>query len=138
VEKLKVEKSGMGVGVAEGESRKLISISDRLLNFAASVIKLTNAFPSNYAGKHIGGQLIRASSSIGANFEESRGAQSRQDYVYKLQISFKEAKETMYWLRLSQKLDFVGNDQILKVIEEGNEVQLILGKSVVTTKENSK
>lgn len=114
-----------------------MSISDRLLDFAANVIKLTNAFPSDYAGKHISGQLIRSATSIGANYEESRGAQSRQDFVHKLQISFKEAKETMYWLRLRQRLEFVKTDRISQVVEEGHEVQLILGKSIVTTKENS-
>ena len=113
---------------------KKVGISDRLLDFAAEVIKLTYGFPKNAAGKHIGLQLIRSATSIGANYEESRGAQSRPDFIHKLQMAFKEAKETLYWVRLADKLELAAKGKLAVCLQEGNEIQLILGKSIVTSK----
>ena len=61
-------------------------LSERLLNFAAEVIKLVVKLNKTANGRHIGGQLTRASTSAGANYEEACGAESRADFIHKLQI----------------------------------------------------
>ena len=68
-------------------------ISDRLLNFASNVIIVTNQLAKSYPGKHIAGQLMRSATSAGANYEEACGAESRSDFIHKLQIVFKELKK---------------------------------------------
>jgi len=75
-------------------------LSERLLDFVVKVIKIVDALPKTVAGRHIGGQLISAGTSCGANYEEACGAESRSDFVHKMSIVLKELKETRYWLRV--------------------------------------
>lgn len=117
-----------------GPRKKPYDLSDRVLEFAANTIRLTYTFPSSPAGKHISLQMIRSSTSIGANYEEGCAAQSRADFIHKLQISFKETKETLYWIRLAQKLELVGLAKLEPIMQEGKELELILAKSLVTSK----
>ena len=72
---------------------KANELSDRFLDFAASVYKNINKLNDNQLNKHILIQLFRSSTSIGANYEEARGAESRADFAHKLRISLKEARE---------------------------------------------
>jgi four helix bundle protein len=87
-----------------------------------------------FAGRHIAGQLIRSSTSAGANYEEACGAESRQDFIHKLQIVLKELKESLFWLRISVKADLVAAEAINPLLKEGKELANIIGKSVVTAK----
>ncbi len=73
-------------------------LADRLLVFAVRILRLCEALQGNYSANHIGKQLIRSGTSIGANYEEARGAESKADFVHKVNISVKEARETLYWL----------------------------------------
>jgi len=57
-------------------------LSERLLNFAAEIIKLFSLLSKTYVGRHIGGQSVRAATSAGSNYEEARGAESRADFIY--------------------------------------------------------
>ena len=61
-------------------SAKTNQLSDRLLDFAVEVIKITDALPNTVTGRHVGGQLIRAGTSCGSNYEEACGAESRSDF----------------------------------------------------------
>lgn len=109
-------------------------LSERFLEFAATVVKLTYSFPKTGIGKHVGMQLIRSATSMGANYEEGCAAQSRADFIHKLQIVFKETRESIYWMRLSEKLDLVNVASLVPVLQEGKELELIIGKSLVTSK----
>jgi four helix bundle protein len=75
-------------------------LSERLLDFGVEIIRMVEKIRSNYAGRQIIGQLIRSSTSAGANYEEACGAESRSDFVHKLQIVLKELRESLYWLQL--------------------------------------
>ena len=75
-------------------------LSERILNFVVAVVKIVDALPKTVAGRHIGGQLISAGTSCGANYEEGCGEESRSDFIHKMSIVLKELKETRYWLRL--------------------------------------
>jgi len=109
-------------------------IPARLLGFAAHVIK-TFSGQTGFAVRHMVGQLIRSSSSAGANYEEAIGAQSRADFMHKLQIVLKELRESVYWLRLIQKTNLMGDSLRLEaLLQEGEELCAIIGKSVVTAK----
>lgn len=81
-------------------SRNTKDLSDRLLDFAVNVIKITDMLPNTVAGRHVGGQLIRAGTSSGSNYEEACGAESRSDFVHKMSIVLKELKEARFWLRV--------------------------------------
>lgn len=74
-------------------------VKDKSFGFALKIIELSATLKkgNNY---EIASQILRSGTSIGANVEEAQAAQSKRDFVSKLSISSKEARETKYWLRL--------------------------------------
>jgi four helix bundle protein len=113
-----------------------IEMGERLLGFAAGVVKYVSSLEKTYTGRHISGQLMRSATSAGANWEESRGAESHQDFVHKLQIVLKELRESLFWLRLIEKSDLipVTGEQLQVLLQEAKELNNIIGKSVYTAK----
>ena len=110
------------------------NLSDRLLNFAASIVRLTLLLSKTVAGRHIAGQILRSSTSCGANYEEACGAESRADFIHKMQIVLKELRETLYWLKLSAK-SFPDLAEYLQAdLKEADELIRIFSKSVITAK----
>ena len=111
-------------------------ISDRLLKFSVMVLKLCLGLNRNPIEKHISIQLTRSATSSGANYEESRGAESKSDFIHKMQLVLKELKESLYWIRLLNELG-IGNSTVLEKIKmECDELVRIIGKSVITSKSN--
>src|SRR3989338_6733198 len=108
--------------------------SEKLLKFGVRVIKLVNKFPKTPAGFAIASQLIRSATSIGANFLEAQDASSRKDFTQKLSIALREAKETLYWLRIVKMTELIHEDLLEKEIEEINEIVAILVSSVKSSK----
>ena len=122
----------------ENNTKVLKNLSNRLESFAAEVIKGVSRINRTFAGRHIAVQLIRSSTSAGANYEEACGAESRQDFIHKLQIVLKELKESLFWLRISVKADLVTMEAMHPLLREGTELANIIGKSVVTAKRGRK
>jgi len=75
-------------------------IRQRTKKFAIRIVNLVKKFPKDIAGQEIGRQIIRSGTSVGANLEEADAASSRKDFVYKVNISYKETRETRYWLEI--------------------------------------
>jgi len=109
-------------------------LTERLLDFAVRVIKLVNALPKTYVGKHVGGQLMRAGTSSGSNYEEARGAESRADFIHKLGVVLKELKESRFWLRVIRRTEILTPRRIELLIEECEELIAIIAKSIMTAK----
>ncbi len=80
--------------------RRQKELEDRLLNFAAGIITLINKLPKTASNRVIGVQVIKSSSSIGANYFEATCAYSKKDFVHDNNRVRKEAKESVFWLRL--------------------------------------
>jgi len=81
-------------------------------------------------------QLLRCSTSIGANIEEAGAASSRKDFINKMTIASKEAREARYWLRLLEEDCFINDYNFLELISEITQIINILTKIVKTTQEN--
>ena len=92
--------------------------------------------PNNLIGNRIGGQLLDAGTSIGANFEEACAAFSKADFTYKLSIAKKEAYETNYWLRMIRDTQLLKKNRMGSIIQESNEIKKILTSAVKTAQEN--
>lgn len=107
---------------------------DRLLDFSVSIIEICKLIPKSYTGIHIRNQLIRSGTSIGANFSEARGAESDPDFVHKMNISLKEAHESLYWLKLLERAKLVNSNNLSAIIKENDEICSILIASVKTLK----
>jgi len=83
---------------------KKYSISDELkeraYKFALKILELASMLPNSEEGKVIRRQICKSGTSVGSNLEEADGSLTLNDFVYKVDIAFKEAKETRYWLRV--------------------------------------
>ena len=86
--------------------------------------------------KYLAMQLIRSSTSCGANYEESRGAESRPDFIHKMHIVLKEARESLYWIKLLKELDMGDSKKISELHERADELVRIMTTSVITAKNN--
>jgi four helix bundle protein len=109
-------------------------LSDRLLDFAVAIIKITDALPNTVAGRHVAGQLIRAGTSCGSNYEEACGAESRSDFAHKMSIVLKELKESRFWLRLISRTKMLASNRTEPVLEECQQLCAIVAKSILTAK----
>src|SRR3990167_6506256 len=87
-----------------------IDLRDRTMDFSKDVLRFSKRLTVNHLSKPVISQLIRSSSSIGANFVEAKNASSKRDFRSKCFISKKEASETLYWLELCEEFT---NDQEL-------------------------
>jgi four helix bundle protein len=76
-------------------------IKERACEFAIDIIRVAKKMPSDTAGFVLGRQLMRSGTSIGANVEEATGAFSKDDFIFKMNIALKEAREAHYSLRLA-------------------------------------
>ncbi len=104
----------------------------RTLDFSADVIQLCRALPGSAENKIICKQLIRASSSIGANYTEANNSSSKLDFRNKVYIAKKEAAETRYWLRLAAKTNpRINADEL---IDEASQLLFIFQKITSTLK----
>jgi len=114
------------------------SFSNKLLNFGVKIIKLANKLPKTPAGFAIASQLVKSGISIGANFFEAQDASSRPDFINKMSISLREARETAYWLDLIKLSDMLNGKDLDEAIIECQEIIAILAKSVKSSKSNFK
>ena len=80
-------------------------------------------------------QILRSGTSIGANVNEAISAESKKDFVHKLSISLKEARETKYWLNLLKDSDFISQETFNKSNKDCEELIKILSSIILTTKQ---
>ena len=77
-----------------------------------------------------GKQLVRAATSVAANYAEATDAESREDFVHKMKVALKELKESRVWLMFASRLP--GSPDAARLLSESRELALIFGKSVNT------
>ncbi|HDP67417.1 MAG TPA: four helix bundle protein [Candidatus Marinimicrobia bacterium] len=109
-------------------------LTSRFADFAVSILKLGNRLCQNYTGKHIYSQLMRSSTSAGANYEEARGAESRADFNHKMQVVLKEIREARYWLILIDRTQLISIQDSNQLLNEADELVSIITASVKTAK----
>jgi len=111
-------------------------ICDRTLDYALRAVDLFDHLQSsqNRAGWIIGDQYLRAGTSIGANLEEAQAGESRSDFAHKCAIALKEARESLFWLRLLERAGIVPTPRLAPLIQETRELIAILTTIVVKTK----
>jgi four helix bundle protein len=120
-------------------SEKPLEICERTFQFALRIVKLCDFLNSTPGvSRELSRQLVRSGTSIGANVEESQAAQSTADFIHKLEISLKEARETRYWLRLLIAAEIVSSSRLVPLLNEANEIVKILASIIVKTKQNRK
>ncbi|MDI9364847.1 MAG: four helix bundle protein [Flavobacterium sp.] len=80
-------------------------IVDKSFVFSVRIVKLFSHLRSKKVERELCAQLLKSGTSIGANIEEALGGSSKKDFIYKLEIAYREARETKYWLRVLNESD---------------------------------
>jgi len=109
-------------------------LKDRCFKFSVSVIKVCDNLPSKRSSWVISDQLIRSSTSIGANIIEAKSSSSKLEFKKFYEIALKSANETIYWLDLLKELNLLDSKIICDLKNESHEIANMLGKSVITLK----
>ncbi len=95
---------------------------DRTLQFAAIVIRLVGKLPDKVEGWVIGKQVLRSSTSIGANYREAQRARSRAEFYSKIQICLQEAEETRYWFQVLEAAGLMDSKELASLHGEVSEL----------------
>ena len=112
------------------QENKLLDLS---MNFSVSILQLTGKIKGHSS---LVNQLERSATSVGANIHESCYAQSKPDFISKLQIALKECHETKYWLELFSRASLCDNNSIQRLRNECDTIRRILVSSINTAKGN--
>lgn len=107
-------------------------IATKTYAFALKAIKLYQHLTAEKREFVLSKQFLRSATSIGANVEESIGGQSERDFFMKLNIAYKEARESHYWLRLLKDSEIITPEIANPLIQDIEEIQRILGSSIKT------
>src|SRR5688572_27447016 len=113
------------------------ALLDKSYNFAIRIVNLYKFLTKEKKDYIIAKQIFRSGTSIGANAEEAVGGFSDKDFIAKLQISYKETRETRYWLRLLRDTDYLSKEQATSLINDCEELQKIITAILNTMKGKS-
>jgi four helix bundle protein len=113
-------------------------IGDRTIKFSLRIMKLYRVLEKDSLGRLLGKQLLRSGTSIGANVQEGLGGQSRADFVAKLSIAYKEARETLYWIRLIEEDRLINPTRLHDLKEETLQITKILASILISSKNSTK
>jgi len=105
-------------------------IKARTFRFALQIIALVEQLPNTISATTIGKQLIRSGTSIGANVEEATVAHSKSDFIYRMNVALREARETLFWLRLLDAARILSSAHLASTLKEVDEITRILGAIV--------
>ncbi len=113
-------------------------LENRLIDFAATIIRIASKFEKNYAGNHLSGQIIRSGTSPALNYGEAQSAESKKDFIHKMGICLKELRETFVCLKIIEKANLsTDQESLMQVKIEANQLISIFVSSIKTSKNNS-
>ena len=111
------------------------AIQDKSFRFAVRIVNLCRYLQTEQKEYILTKQLLRCGTSIGANVAESQQAQSRPDFISKLNIALKEAYETNYWIRLLYETRYLKPDEFQSIICDCQEIEKLLISIIKSLKE---
>lgn len=109
-------------------------IQQKSFAFAIRIVNLYKYLISEKKEFVLSKQLFRSGTSIGANIEESIGGQSNRDFLSKISISYKEARETIYWIKLLKSTSYLSEQEADNLLLDAEEICRIIGKIQITHK----
>lgn len=110
---------------------KKYDLEDRTLEFSKRILKLIKALPKDDINRCYTNQIIRSSSSVGANYREANDALGKKDFVHRVKIARKEAKETTYWIELIKEHNTNLANRMELLLQESIELTKILSAIIV-------
>ncbi|MFA6571491.1 MAG: four helix bundle protein [Bacteroidota bacterium] len=112
-------------------------IKDKSFAFAVRIVNLYKFLIDTKKEYVLSKQLLKSGTSIGANIEEAIGGQSKSDFISKISISYKEARESHYWLRILRETDYISDKQFISIEKDLNEILKIITSIQKTSKKIS-
>ena len=109
-------------------------LEERLIEFAARIVRFATDLPRTLPGRHIALQILRSGTAAAPNYAEARGAESRADFIHKLGIVQKELNETSVWLRILSRISLGKHDIVIAILQENVELARIITASIRTAK----
>lgn len=106
------------------------NLEDRTLEFSKRIIRLCKELPKNTVNIELTKQLMRSAGSIGANYREANESLGNKDFIHRLRIARKEAKETNYWLELIQEQNPDFGERMDNLLKETKELRNILSSII--------
>jgi len=119
--------------IEEREERRNV-VLEKSFQFSLKIIKLYSSLKGQKE-YDLARQLLRSGTSIGANIEEAQGAQSRKDFINKLSIAYKEARECKYWIRLLIESEVLIHNDLSILLDEVIELNKLL-TSIINSSKN--
>lgn len=119
-----------------GDMAKKSVLREKSYAFAVEMVAVYRHLSEQQREFVLSRQLLRAGTSIGANVEEAEGAQSKRDFLSKISISYKEARESCYWLRLLTDTKYLDPVKSQSLLEKAEELQRMMSSIIKTTKSN--
>jgi four helix bundle protein len=110
-------------------------ILERTIAYSLRIIKVYRELERDSVGRVIGKQLLRSGTSIGANVHEAQGGQSKADFIAKMSIAHKEARESAYWMRLIKEAELISARLINDISDETEQLIKILSSILITAKQ---
>ena len=108
-------------------------VVDKSLDFAVRIVNLYKYLCEEKNEYILSKQLLRSGTSVGANIAESQNAQSNNDFISKLSISRKELSETMYWLKVLNRTDYIDKNEFESIYSDANELYRIISSIIKTS-----
>ena len=109
-------------------------VLDKTYAFASRIVKLYKYLSTERKEYVLSKQVLRSGTSIGANVEEAVAASSRADFINKLTVAAKEARETTYWLRLLHDNEYLPAPLFESIYQDIDEIKKIIGSIIISTK----
>ena len=110
-------------------------LKERTKNFGLRILKLYEELTKSKKGEIIGNQLLRAGTSVGANYRAARRAKSDADFIYKIEIVEEEADESAFWLELISESNLMEKKKLESLLKEAYELTAIFTSSGKTVKQ---
>ena len=117
---------------------KVFDLEERSTKFAVEIVRLCRKLPKDSINNRLTGQAVGSAGSVGANYREANDALGKKDFILRVKISRKEAKEVIHWLELIKEAnpEFLEETNILK--KEAIELKNILSAIISKVTENNK
>ena len=112
-------------------------LEQKSFQFAIRIVNLCKHLRSTKKEYTLSKQLLRSGTSIGANVAEARQAQSKADFISKMNIALKEAVETNYWLRLLQASEYLSDTEFTSIYSDCQEIEKMLSAIIKTSKQQN-
>ncbi len=129
-----------GLRIAERKDTPMTKdeFAKRTFDFGIRVVRLVESLPKAETSRVLGKQLLRAGTSVGANYRAAKRARSRADFIAKMGIVEEECDESIYWIEMLVALDCISANRTKDLLLEANEILSMTISSIKTARQNAK